>query len=242
MANPTPIQHLAQIDSTNTKCVELAKTGTPGPVWVLADVQTQGRGRRGREWKSGTGNLYASGLYWFEHPPARLAELSFAAALAIADTLANTIASDALQLKWPNDVLLEGVKLAGILPESGIKDGRGWLVMGIGINLAHAPVLPDRGTACVGDYLGPGRKLPTPAMVLPQLIQSFEDWVARWEQDGFDPLRRAWVARAFGLGQKITTSDGHSGTFEDMSKNGALLLRKASGQVIEISAGEVFFP
>ncbi len=241
MVDGAQILHLRELDSTNTKCNELARQGQQSPIWVLADRQSQGRGRFQRTWQSGAGNLYASGLYFFPRAPADLAQLGFAAALAGIDALANFIPADELHVKWPNDIMLDGAKLAGILPESGQHMGQNYLVMGIGINLGFAPKITGVKTACLAKHRL-CRAAPRPIDFLPSLISAFEKWVQIWETEGFEPLRRAWLSRAYGLGEMITTSDGQSGTFEDMRKNGALLLRNASGRAIEISAGEVFFP
>jgi len=138
-------------------------------------------------------------------------------------------------MKWPNDIIYRDGKLAGILPVSGLHLNKTWLVMGIGINLAVAPKIENRNIACLSNA-------PTPQIFLPSLIHRFETWVDIWQREGFEPLRRAWLSHAYGLGASITTSGGVTGIFEDIGKNGALLLRKRSGQVIEISAGEVFFP
>ncbi len=241
MVDPTPIRHVKQIDSTNTECSRLARAGHNTPLWILADEQTHGRGRLNRSWHSGAANLYASGLYQFSQPPARLAELGFAAGLAVIETLAKWVPAEQLRLKWPNDVMLGDAKLAGILPESGGANGQFWLVTGFGINLGQAPNVPSRNTACVAEAIWGAGAVPTPIEVLPDLIIAFEEWIERWQSQGFEPVRRAWLSNAFGLGQTITTSDGRTGIFEDLRKNGALVLRKADGQAIEISAGEVFF-
>lgn len=241
MAERTPIRHLSEIDSTNTECSRMAESGHRTPIWVQAARQTSGRGRLNRVWHSEVGNLYASGLYQFNEPPAKLAELGFAGALAVVDALGSYIPSEELFLKWPNDVLLGRGKLAGVLPQSGQTNGKYWLVIGIGINLAHAPDIPGRETACVNDIVKPGQMTLTPKILLPDLIAAFEKWVSLWQCDGFEPLRRAWIAKAYGLGKAIKTHNGQEGVFEDMLENGALLLRKTSGRTIEISAGEIFF-
>ncbi|VAV99907.1 hypothetical protein MNBD_ALPHA06-1482, partial [hydrothermal vent metagenome] len=182
MAKPTVIRHFDQLDSTNTKCVCIAKSGEQPALWVLADRQSAGRGRRNRKWQGGAGNLYASGLYWFDQSPARLAELGFAAALAVSDVLSCFVDADQLRLKWPNDVLACGVKLAGILPESGVQNNKCWLVMGVGINLSHAPEIAGRKTTCLADILQAGKTLPDNTALLPELVKCFEHWVAIWQE------------------------------------------------------------
>jgi len=242
MVNPTTIRHFAEIDSTNSECLRLADAGCELPLWVLADYQTNGRGRLNRSWLGQKGNLYASGLYSFTAPPAKLAELGFAAALAVIDAIAPFVANEQLLLKWPNDVLLNGGKLCGILLEShgGKQQGQNILVIGIGINLSHAPKIPGRKTSCLADFCKTEQAIK-PSDVLPSLIESFEKWVSLWQDQGFAPIREAWIANCHGLGDTIRTSQGQTGIFEDMQANGALLLRKADGKAIEVSAGEIYF-
>jgi len=242
VVNPTSFRHLASTDSTNSECARLIKAGQLKPIWVLADQQSHGRGRLNRKWSSSVGNLYASGLYRFEQNPEQLAQLGFAAALAVIDVLSKHMPAEALRLKWPNDVLADGAKIAGILLECLPQaDGAHFIVIGIGINVAHAPQLIDRETACLAQYRKSMDRQLSPPDIMPDLIQSFEKWVKLWKSDGFAPLRNSWVASAYGLGNRIVTSNRIEGRFEDMSETGALILRKNSGQVIKISAGEVYF-
>lgn len=241
MVEPTAIRHFTEIDSTNSECLRLVNSGCELPLWVLADYQTNGRGRLNRSWLGQKGNLYASGLYSFTAPPAKSAELGFAAALAVIDAVTPFVANEQLSLKWPNDVLLNGAKLCGILLEShaGKQQGQNVVVIGIGINLSHAPEIQDRKTACLADFRKAEQSIQ-PQNLLPDLIESFEKWVSIWQEQGFAPLRQAWIANCCGLGDTIRTSQEDVGIFEDMQKNGALLLRKADGKAIEISAGEIF--
>ncbi|MBL4617545.1 MAG: biotin--[acetyl-CoA-carboxylase] ligase [Robiginitomaculum sp.] len=241
MVEPTAIRHFSEIDSTNSECLRLAGSDCELPLWVLADYQTNGRGRLSRSWLGQKGNLYASGLYSFTAPPAKLAELGFAAALAVIDTIAPFVANEQLSLKWPNDVLINGAKLCGILLESHAskQQGQNILVIGIGINLSHAPKIQDRKTVCLADF-SKAEQPVKPQDLLPGLIENFEKRVKLWQEQGFAPLRQAWLANCHGLGETIRTSQGQIGIFEDMLQNGALLLRKTDGKAIEISAGEIF--
>ncbi len=238
-----PIKHYPTLDSTNEEAKRRGVAGETGPLWILADRQTHGRGRRARHWQSPVGNLAATGLYHWTGPLWHSAQLGFAAALAVSDTLSSFVRNpDALAIKWPNDILLDGAKIAGILLESGASPHGGhWIAIGIGINLATAPDgLPYPATA-LGDHLKRGHTVPRPDVVLSKLIDAFERWRLELQDQGFASLRTAWLSRAHGLGQSITTSSGETGIFEDLSKEGALVLRQNSGRSIEISAGEVFF-
>jgi BirA family biotin operon repressor/biotin-[acetyl-CoA-carboxylase] ligase len=227
---------LDEIDSTNCEARRRAEAGAAGPLWITAARQTAGRGRRGRVWQGATGNLAATLLLRPEAPPAAVAQLSFAAALAVADLAARFAPDAAITVKWPNDVLADGSKLAGILLEAGT----GWLAIGIGINLAGHPAdteFPATSLAALG--IVP----PAPEAALTVLAARFAHWLAAWRAEGFAPLRAAWLARAGGLGAPIRARLPHEerhGAFEGIDATGALLLREASG-VRAITAGEVFF-
>jgi BirA family transcriptional regulator, biotin operon repressor / biotin---[acetyl-CoA-carboxylase] ligase len=238
-----PIKHYPTLDSTNEEAKRRGAAGETGPLWIITDHQTHGRGRRARHWQSPAGNLAATGLYHWAGPLFHSAQLGFAAALAVSDTLSPFMRDpDALAIKWPNDILLNGAKIAGILLESGASPHGGhWIAVGIGINLAKAPDdLPYPATA-LGDHLKKGREVPSPEAVLEPLINAFERWRLTLQNEGFAPLRTAWLSRAHGLGRPLSTSAGEAGIFEDLSKEGALVLRQNTGRSIEISAGEVFF-
>lgn len=227
-----------EIDSTNAEAARLAADGEAGPVWIAAAHQRAGRGRRGRAWQSDPGNLAATLLI----RPVRegFAQLSFAAALAVADTAAHFAPKTAISVKWPNDVLADGKKLAGILLESG-RDERGhWLAVGIGVNLASHP----QGTEFPATALAAlGITPPSPDHALEVLAARFAHWYGLWMKDGFEPLRAAWLARAGGLGMPIRARlphQEHHGVFEGIDDHGALLLNQ-QGALRVIAAGEVFF-
>ncbi len=243
MRSSLPVKHYPVLDSTNEEARRLGLAGERGPLWVFADQQTAGRGRRGRHWQSPVGNLACSGLYHWPGPLAGSAQLGFAAALAVAETLDIWISgAETLSLKWPNDVLLGGAKVAGILLESGVAPGGGhWLAVGVGINLQYAPTDLPYPATCLGDHLRDGKAIPATQSVLDALMTAFEGWRIRLRDEGFAPLRLAWLARAYGLGQPLRTSSDETGVFEDLSSNGALVLRQMSGRSIQVSAGEVFF-
>ncbi|MDB5735640.1 MAG: biotin--acetyl-CoA-carboxylase ligase [Alphaproteobacteria bacterium] len=229
------IRH-GEIDSTNSEARRLAEAGETGPVWISADRQTAGRGRRGRTWDSGSGNLAATLLL---RPPADFAQLSFAAALAVSDTAAHFAPSVRIAVKWPNDVLAGGRKLAGILLESG-QDAKGtWLAIGVGINLAGHPDGTEFPATSLLAFVTP----PSPEQALTILAARFAYWYDAWMKQGFKTLRAAWLARAGGLGATIRARLPHEtrhGVFEGIDASGALLLNE-QGTVRAITAGEVFF-
>lgn len=237
------IEHLPEIDSTNDEARRRAQAGERGPLWLHADVQTAGKGRRGRSWISAGGNLFATGLHTFETRPDKAAQLSFAAALAVAEVAdAAGIDRDSVSLKWPNDVLLQGRKCSGILLESGQTPAGGlWLAVGVGINLAHHPEDAERPAT---DFTLHGGRL-APGEAVRVLARSFEAWMNRWRDHGFAPIRDAWLARAHGLGERCTVrleTETIEGIFADLMTDGTLRLDLADGTRRFISAGDVFFP
>lgn len=232
---------LEAVDSTNAEARRRAEAGEAGPLWITAARQTAGRGRRGRVWETNEGNLAATLLLKPEAPPQVAAQLSFAAALAVADMAAEFAPDAAVTLKWPNDVLAEGRKLAGILLEAGPQtDGNAWLAIGIGVNLARHP----EGTEFPATSLAAlGVTPPAPEAALALLAARFAHWQARWREEGFAPLRAAWLARAEGLGLPIRArlpQGERQGAFVGLDASGALLLQEPGG-LSAITAGEVFF-
>jgi BirA family biotin operon repressor/biotin-[acetyl-CoA-carboxylase] ligase len=226
----------AELDSTNEEARRLAEAGEAGPLWIMAARQTAGRGRRGRAWDMAEGNLAATLLLRPEASQAVIGQLSFAAALAAAETVQHLAPKAAITVKWPNDVLAEGGKIAGILLEGGA----GWLAIGIGVNLAHHP----QGTAFPATSLPQlGIAPPSCDQALTLLAARFAHWYGAWMESGFETLRAAWLKRASGLGEPITARLPHetrAGVFEGIDASGALLLREGTG-TRAIAAGEVFF-
>jgi BirA family biotin operon repressor/biotin-[acetyl-CoA-carboxylase] ligase len=246
-ASAAPILAYDSLDSTNAEARRRAEAGEGGPLWITALEQTAGRGRRGRAWSTRMGNLAATFLTTTSRPPADAARTAFAAALAVAD-LADAYAPPGLvQVKWPNDVLLDGRKLSGALIESGaMGEGRLWLAVGIGVNLAHAPADVERPATALADHLrGDAPRAPTPSEALAVLAASLAAWLARWDAEGFEPLAAAWSARAANLGRRCLAQlpDGPlEGLAEALEPDGALRLRLDDGAVRRITAGDVFLP
>ena len=234
------LHHYATIGSTNDEAKALARTGAADGTLVWADQQTAGRGRRGRIWLSPPGNLYLSLVLRPECAASRAAQLGFVAALGLGDALA-TLVGPALRYKWPNDLLVDGRKLAGILLESetSASDRVDFVVVGIGVNIVSAPEniefpatsLAGRGIAGV-----------SPAVLLDGFVRHFAGWVRRWREEGFVPVRAAWLAAASGLGERVSVRLERNtlvGRFRDLDEDGALVLDAAEGSR-RIAAGEIF--
>ncbi len=238
------VVHFKEIDSTNEEARRRAAAGDPGDLALIADRQTAGRGRRGRAWVSTEGNLFFSALLRPKAGPARAAELSFATAVALQEALASVTGQGArFALKGPNDVLLDGAKVAGILLESatGHDGALEFLVIGAGVNLYHFPGETPYPATSVAAALG----LDIAARdLLKAILPRLSFWVAQWERDGFTALRDAWLARAAGVGARITVrlaQETLEGTFAGLGADGALDLKLDNGSRRAITAGDVFF-
>ncbi len=233
-----------KMGSTQDYVKDLAAKGEVSPLWVRVGAQDAGRGRRGRQWVSKPGNLYTSGLYPWNGPTVLKPLSSFVVALAVADTLASYIDPAKISLKWPNDVLVDGAKIAGILLEAG----DGWITIGVGINLEHHPEglpypvthLLEHISAVDLDDAEPLYSGADP--ILAQLAKGVSAGLAILQEQGFAPIRTAWLDRAARLGEPITINLGPeqvSGTFETLGENGALQLRLANGTLRKVLAGDV---
>ena len=241
-----PILLLDQTDSTNADARRRADAGETGPLWIVARRQSEGRGRRGRQWQSQDGNLFSTLLQLTRKSPAEAAQVTFVAALAIADLLDAYAPASLVTIKWPNDVMLAGQKTSGVLVESGAHETGGlWLAVGIGVNLAHAPEGTERpATALVHHLRGDVTAPPTIEVAAAKLAEVFDVWMTRWETLGFQPILDTWRARTPGLDGPAVARLGREtveGTAEGVAPDGALKLRLADGTLRLISAGDVFF-
>jgi BirA family transcriptional regulator, biotin operon repressor / biotin---[acetyl-CoA-carboxylase] ligase len=235
---------LATIGSTNAEALARAQAGEGGPLFIVAERQSAGRGRRGREWVSEPGNLYATLLLVDPAPAAVSPQLCFVSALALHDAVLDACAGLSparLKLKWPNDLLLDGAKVAGILVEGAtLAGGKLAAAIGIGVNCAHHPAETPYPA---NDFAGAGLDLP-PAKLLTRLGERMSERLQQWHRgEGFAAIRAAWLLRATGLGDAIQVrlpDRTLAGTFEAVDEEGALLLRRADGACEAISAGDVF--
>jgi BirA family transcriptional regulator, biotin operon repressor / biotin---[acetyl-CoA-carboxylase] ligase len=217
----------------------LARAGEGEGLWLRADRQISGRGRQGRSWVSPSGNLFASTLVRTGEGDPPPASLALVASLALYDAVAAFLPEnvrEALTLKWPNDLLLNGAKLSGILLER--EDSA--VVIGIGLNLAHHPDNLDRPTTSLAAY----GMAPTPDIFLRELADRFAQWVTKWREPGLGAIREQWLARAHPRGTALTVHDPAGrkvqGVFDGMDADGALRLRLADGSVHVMHAGDVF--
>ena len=239
------VETFEEIDSTILEARRRADRGEVGPVWLIARRQTAGRGRRGRAWVTIDGNLFATLLFATSRPPQDIALLSFAAGLAIAETLETFGARAPATLKWPNDVLIGGAKASGILLDSGaLPGGAGaWAALGFGVNLAGAPKAIDQATISLREATAPDTQTPEPLEFFAALRPCLEGWFMRLATEGFEPLREAWLARAHGLGQAARVIQGAepiTGQLVGLSQRGELELETPNGRRL-ISAGDVYF-
>jgi BirA family biotin operon repressor/biotin-[acetyl-CoA-carboxylase] ligase len=228
------------VGSTNAEALAHARAGESGPLWITARAQTAGRGRRGRAWTSPAGNLYATLLLADPGPAAVAPQLSFVAALAVHDAVLAAAGQHALalMLKWPNDVLCNGAKLAGILIEG---EGRPLaLAIGIGINCRQHPsdtTYPATDLRDAGIEVGPEQLF---ALLAPAMQRRMVQWD---RGQGFASIRTDWLARAHAPGTELSLRLGErasTGTFETLDEAGRLILRRANGNTEAIMAGDVF--
>ena len=230
------IRSVAVTGSTNDDVAALASAGAPEGLWLRADAQTGGRGRHGRAWVSKPGNLYASTLVRLApgDPPAPT--LALVAAVALEELAGALVDPGRLVLKWPNDLLLDGAKLSGILLERA----GGAVVIGFGVNLAHHPQGIDRATISLA---AAGIDPPPPDAFLFDLAAAFARWLGRWRGEGLGPVRRRWLERAHPPGTALTVripgSASVDGLFDGLEPDGALRLRLADGTMHVMHAGDV---
>lgn len=232
-------QFFDALASTNDEAKAQAEAGAPEGRLIVAGQQTAGRGRQGREFSSPPGNLYMSLILRPQGPPAKRALLSFVVAVALGEAVSEVLPGSAIALKWPNDVLLAGRKVSGILLEStGGADG--WLVAGIGVNvLTSPPHLKGQAISLAeAGWEGAGRDA-----FLEVFAAKLEDWYRRWQHEGFDPVRAAWLKRAAFLGQAIEVrlpDRSFKGTFVNLDSDGTLIVQAEDGSRQSVGAGEIF--
>jgi BirA family biotin operon repressor/biotin-[acetyl-CoA-carboxylase] ligase len=231
------------LPSTSDEAVALAASGAASGTLVWARSQSKGRGRQDRRWSSPPGNLYLSLILRPEVAPARAAELSFVAAIAVGDCVAALLPDRIVALKWPNDVLVDDAKIAGILLEasSATAGPVEWVVIGIGLNIDRAPDDTPYPATALRSFV---EEAPAVETVLGFLAGTLEAQIAVWRNAGFAPIRARWLARARGLGQPVSLSLGAeslTGIFDGLDEDGALLLRIGAARR-RITAGDVHFP
>ncbi|MFO1151449.1 MAG: biotin--[acetyl-CoA-carboxylase] ligase [Alsobacter sp.] len=240
------LEHFGSIGSTNDEAMTRARAGDPGRLWLVADEQTKGRGRSGRPWSSPKGNLLASLLLRAPCPPSASPQIGFVAAVALHQALAEVagLPPARLALKWPNDLLLDGAKLAGILVEGTTAPGAAGqgdlaVVLGFGVNLvAHPTDTPYPATDCAAAGVPVSR-----SALFAALADRIMHVLGLWrEGSGFAEVRLEWLRRTQGLGKPILVrrpEGDRRGTFRDLDHEGRLLLEDSAGLTV-IQAGDVF--
>lgn len=240
---PPRVLHVAETGSTNADAMRLGLAGESLPLWVIADTQTGGKGRSGREWVSQPGNLHASLAFRCTAPMEKAGQLSLLAGISLIDAIRATmdLAPEAeLRLKWPNDILIGFAKTGGILVEStSLREGSGFLaILGFGLNLAASPEGIGREVTALGRFGRP----PEPGVLLSALSERIFFWLDRWSAGlNFGAIREAWIERAGPIGEPITinTTDGPvAATYQGLGQNGALLA-DVGGAVREFNYGDV---
>jgi BirA family biotin operon repressor/biotin-[acetyl-CoA-carboxylase] ligase len=228
-----------RVGSTNDDARRLAEAGAAEGLIVTGGMQSAGRGRQGRAWVSPEGNLYLSLLLRPPVKPATAGEFGFGVAVAVAEAVDVLAPGRRAACKWPNDVLVEGRKIAGILLESrGTPDRLDWLIVGIGLNVAAAPAAeawPVTTLSSLGGTTDTERALEAVAARL-------DHWYRAWRAAGFAPLREAWLGRAHAPGEtlRIRRNGGYlEGRFAGLDVSGALLIDMADGRRETISYGEI---
>ncbi len=223
----------------------MAHAGAPSGTVVMADRQTDGRGRLGRTWISPPGNLYASVIWRPDCSLNATTGLSLLTGVALGEALAD-LGPDGLDLalKWPNDILVDGAKAAGILLENAQGNGAraAFVVIGTGVNIQAAPTEVSYPTTCLAHA---GFQALSPFDLLAVYIEKLEIWLDRWQRDGFAGVRDAWRDKAYGLGGPIRlrlAREEIDGVFVDLTEGGALLIEQPDGRRREIAAGDVVYP
>jgi BirA family biotin operon repressor/biotin-[acetyl-CoA-carboxylase] ligase len=237
------ITEVPSIDSTNAALREKAAAGAAEGLVLRADEQTAGRGRRGRGWDSPAGNLYVSLLLRPDCRPAEGATVGFVAAVALGQVLRDLTPAEVLH-KWPNDLLIDGKKMTGVLLEAGTKlDGKlDWLVLGMGVNIRSHP---ETGLYPTTDLVASGGPSIAPQELLERFLAIFGPYYDAWVAGGFQAIRADWLAFAAGIGERVVARlerEEVSGSFTDLDPDGALVMQLESGQQRRIAAGDIFFP
>lgn len=232
---------LGAVDSTNTEAKRLAEAGAPAGTVVTAKEQRAGRGRAGRKWQSPLGNLYASLILRPQRPASDAGSLSLLAALALGHTLGDIIMYvDSWQVKWPNDVLVNGAKIAGVLAESEFAaDGKlSYVVVGMGLNVEVSPPVSDRPVTSLKAL----EAAATVDQVLDKLLANFRRLYELWEKDGFAAVKLDWISHAQGFGCPVfvrLANQPVTGNFADLDDDGALVIEESDGTRRRVLAGDV---
>ncbi|MEM8773064.1 MAG: biotin--[acetyl-CoA-carboxylase] ligase [Pseudomonadota bacterium] len=231
------------LDSTSAETKRRAARGEVTPLWVVAREQTAGYGRRGRAWESQLGNFAGSLVFRPEGDPADFPQLSFVCAVAVRAALQKWAHEDRLALKWPNDILADGGKIAGLLLERIEMEGAPLVSMGVGVNIASSPQGMAYPTAKLADILAKSKVAPAVEDLLAAVDAAFWSAYEQWKAEGFQAIRKTWLRYAKGIGAAIRVqlpNETLNGYFEGLDDAGALILRQGDGRRV-ITAGEIMF-
>lgn len=236
MISQAQVRRFPSIDSTNLEALRLATSGERGPLWIVADEQVSGRGRLGRAWHSSPGNLYSTLLLPTRVSDMAIPQIAFVVALAVHDTVSALCPGAVVKLKWPNDCLLNGGKVAGILCETA---GQGLVAIGCGINVAHSP----QGLAYATAHVRQMRGDADVEVVFAAYREALQARVLQWNSGaGFAAIISDWQARGLGLGEIVEVNQGGAvrrGMFLGLAPDGALRLQKPDGAVENVYAGDL---
>ena len=233
----------SECESTNVTAAAYARAGARSPVWVVAGAQSGGKGRKGRKWVSETGNLYASLLFSPSILPAALSALPFLTALAARDTLIDLgVGADNIQCKWPNDILIDGAKICGILIESSARSASNLehVIIGIGINLLHSPTEAQFKATSLQAWLGVET---SPQAALQSLAGCIKARLDAWDTNDFEPIRAEWTHCAWGLGEMRrinTATEAFDAKLVGLDGQGGLLVQLENGTERQIMAADIF--
>jgi BirA family biotin operon repressor/biotin-[acetyl-CoA-carboxylase] ligase len=241
VAQPVRSLVLDQVGSANREALALAACGEKGPLWVMARRQTAGRGRGDRQWASMPGNFHASLLAELACPPALVPQVALLAGVATVDAIRQAARGGpaGLRLKWPNDVLIQQAKCAGILAETLTGPRAVVAVIGVGINLAWHPADLHRAATHLAEH---GARV-TPEAMLGHLAEAVQHWLAAWNCGAdFATIRRAWLERAGPTGEPCSVDTGSErivGAFVDLDPQGGLVMRECEGRLRTVTFGDV---
>nr|WP_255768933.1 biotin--[acetyl-CoA-carboxylase] ligase [Maritalea mediterranea] len=244
MAAGYGLRHVPSIGSTSATLMQDALDGATGPVWLVADEQVDGKGRRGRFWHSPPGNLYASMLLSDPAPSEKVAQLSFVLALALRDAVcqiaeAQGVAGLDVELKWPNDLMINGKKCAGLLLEGGMKGQSRFVVIGMGVNLAFHP---DKSNHPASNFAAFGLNT-SPAHFFAFLSDAVARRIDQWARGSqFDQIRADWLAHAYRMGEVMrinANAESYEARLEGVDPTGGLIVDHMGRQRI-VTAGEIF--
>jgi|TARA_B110000263_G_scaffold227961_1_gene220666 BirA family biotin operon repressor/biotin-[acetyl-CoA-carboxylase] ligase len=229
------------VDSTNAEALRLAQSEALGNTLVWAKEQTHGRGRRGRTWVSPIGNFYCSLLLYPNQAPDQFAQLAFVAALALSDAINAVAPKIRVEIKWPNDLLVDGRKIAGILLEGNVNETskRRSLVVGMGVNVTSHPKNP--GSIQATSLAREGSKAEFYDLLNPA-AHGMGRWIGIWNAQGFGPIRSEWMNRAVGIGGEVEVRMAEktvAGVFQSVDDSGALVVSNSGGEHT-VKAADVF--